>query len=111
MTREEALTCTEYHTNLCNFEVGPRGGVKEHHVTWRQGKVRVWKRDPLRFRISIHRGLYSHDVLDAEYQLQWLHTPEQCPAAIASRNYYLQLEEANQGVEPDHKSHYVSHIS
>lgn len=85
--KEEAFEAVEFHKG-CTFEVGPRGGIKEHHVIWRKGKTKVWKRDPNRFQITCQHGLKNWDYFtENELNSVNVFTEKTCPAIIAREGY------------------------
>ena len=76
----------------CSFEIGPRGGVKEYHLSWAVTNKKTWKRDTERFDITIHRGLKGWEHLEYEYQLNKFVKHDDCPAVRASKKYYQKTE-------------------
>lgn len=81
ITRAQALTCQEFHTNKCARSVGPRGGVTivQERVR-RNGMTQTWKTRPNEYRIPVKygisaRGQFSIRESDAS---QW-HAAEDCP--------------------------------
>lgn len=83
VTKEQALTCDQFHYTgsygECVCHVGPRGGVSERitHVR-RSGATKVWKRDPLRFRVPIKFGMYESGEI-TEDNCELFHTANECP--------------------------------
>lgn len=76
----------------CSFEVGPKGGIKEHHTVWYVTNIKTWKRDPnrikVRIKVTIHHGLRGWDYLDETYfdrENSVLCLEKDCPAVIESK--------------------------
>lgn len=79
VTKEEAMTCNEFHYGECTRKVGPRGGVKERIVSCRRsGRTQTWVRDPERFRVPVKYGLYESGEVTNTNARDW-HTADACP--------------------------------
>ena len=81
ITKEQTLTAREFHENTDSKVVGPRGGITIRVSRWfRNGKIRTWKRSPLRFSIPIKHGLRSYAYI-TENTAHFYHTPDDpsCP--------------------------------
>lgn len=79
ITKEQALTVSEFHYNGCTKETGPRGGLTYQIERWRRnGRTKTWKRSPNRFSVPIKYGLYSYEYLTDE-NAQYFHAAEECP--------------------------------
>lgn len=80
LTKEQAIHASAFHYYpACSFEIGSRGGIKEHHEIWRAGAVKTWKTRPEEFSVSISHGLYAHGRL-TEINNYGFCLPEGCPA-------------------------------
>lgn len=71
---------------FCDFHVGSRGAlhlkVREYRVS---GKLRRWKRTPLRFELPVKHGFYGpSDTIEIGATI-W-HHEDDCPALQAYRN-------------------------
>ena len=79
MTKDQALSCHEFHFVGCTRTVGKRGGITTKIETWRRsGKTQTWKtRDD--FKIPIKRGLYEHGYI-TESNVQHFHSTDSCSA-------------------------------
>jgi hypothetical protein len=76
----QIMTATEFHLEPCKRTVGPRGGVKEQITRWRRnGKTKVWKRPPLRFRVPIKYGFKGPYDYITEQNRDCFHALEHCP--------------------------------
>lgn len=63
----------------CSRDVGPRGGITVHIVRARvSGQLRLWARQPGRFRLPVARGLYEHGEI-TDSTARWWHRAEDCP--------------------------------
>lgn len=79
ITKDQALGATVFHWNGCTQDVGPRGKVTRHSVTWRKnGMTKTWARSPDRFSVPIKQGLYNYSHL-TEDNAEHFHTAEDCP--------------------------------
>lgn len=79
LTRERALTSTEFHCGPCERRVGPRGGVTERVERWRRnGATRTWRRDPQRWEVPVKHGLYQYATIRSSDAERW-HAAEDCP--------------------------------
>ena len=85
--KAEALAAAEFHKG-CSFEVGPKGGIKEHHKVWRKGKTQTWKTRPDEFTITCRFGLKTFDYFtENELGQKGIYTELTCPATIARKEY------------------------
>ena len=79
VTKDQALTCSEFHYGTCHRSVGPRGGVTEKSEIWRRnGKTQTWKTRPNEFRVPLNHGLYAYGQMD-ERSASKFHTADDCP--------------------------------
>ena len=79
VSREQALTASEFHFGKCTCPVGPRGGRTIKVETWRRnGATVLWKRDPKAFRVPIKFGLRECSYLD-NGNARSFHVAEECP--------------------------------
>jgi hypothetical protein len=89
MTREQALSLSlgaEVHYTgrvACTRTVGPRGGVTVRQVVARvTGRVRTWKRDPLRLYVPVKHGLRGYGFITERSLADW-HLAGDCPVHAA----------------------------
>ena len=78
ITKEQALTASEFHAGECIRTVGPRGGVTITQERWcRNGRTQLWKTRPTEFKIPIKHGLkhYSY-ITELDNNV---HAAEDCP--------------------------------
>jgi len=69
LTLERAKTLTFgtilHHNYNKNYDGTPQ--------RWKvNGKVKLWKRDPTRFRVPIKHGLYSYNCIDIDSYTQFM---------------------------------------
>lgn len=79
MTQEQALAADEFHENSgCPERPGAHGRDLGPEVWRRNGRNRLWKREPRRFVIPVKWGLRTYgNITPAD--LHHMHTKEQCP--------------------------------
>lgn len=80
LTRKQALEGNDFHEEgSCYLRQGPRGGLRFHYTNWRKnGRVKLWKRSPEKFRIPIKTGLRGpYDYLTNE-NLGDFHSSSEC---------------------------------
>jgi hypothetical protein len=69
----------QFHTDKCRKEIGPRGGVREFVVIWRQnGAIKRWKTRPEEFRIPVKNGLRNYAYITHE-NAHLFHFADECP--------------------------------
>lgn len=74
-TREQALAADEFHDPL----QAPCGGKKSNR--WRRnGKTKLWKRNPLAFAIPVKFGFYDYGVITEMDMYSSIHVADDCPA-------------------------------
>lgn len=79
VTKEQAMTASEFHYYDCTKTVGPRGGVTIKQEVWRRnGSTKTWKTRPDHFRVPVKHGLYSYGYVD-HTNAHLYHTAEDCP--------------------------------
>lgn len=79
VTKEQALTESEFHYNGCTRTVGPRGGVSESiSRARRNGSTQTWKRTPEAFRMPVKIGFRDHDAI-TNYNADNWHVASDCP--------------------------------
>lgn len=79
ITKAQAITASEFHSEPCLRTYGPRGGIKtQQHVWRRNGVTQVWKTRPEDFKIPVKHGLYQHGYVHQD-NAHMLHTAEDCP--------------------------------
>lgn len=82
VTKQEAITASEFHLDECRRIIGPRGGIVEHRTIWRRnGRTRVWVRSPDRFEVPIKWGLKRFAYL-TDRNAHHYHTRETCPLEV-----------------------------
>jgi hypothetical protein len=79
VTKQQAMTCSEFHYGTCTRTVGPRGAVKEHIEHWRaNGMCHTWVTRPNDFRLPIKYGLHGYSYLDPHNAANF-HVASDCP--------------------------------
>lgn len=80
VTKDQALTGTEFHYGLCKEIRGPRGGLRRLvQERWRKnGAMKLWKRDPERWEVPIKYGLRTYGRL-THRNAEEFHTWDECP--------------------------------
>ena len=79
ITKEQAITCNEFHYGKCVKTIGPRGGEMVKQVVYRRnGKTQIWKTRPDEFRVPIKTGFYKTGQLTHQNSDDF-HTRETCP--------------------------------
>lgn len=75
----------EFHfTPNCTHEVGPRGGVFEHHERWRvNGNTKTWVRRPGFFQVPFRVGFRGYGYITHD-NVHNYEISENCPDAIAA---------------------------
>ncbi len=71
---------SEIHEDGCRLHVGPRGRKTFFIQRWRvNGRIKLWKKSPNKFKLPIKHGYRSWAVLD-EYNSGFFHIAAECPA-------------------------------
>jgi hypothetical protein len=84
LTREQALTASEFHADGCYRTVGPRGGVTEHVVRYRRnGATKTWKTRPLAYRVPVKYGYRGYGAI-TEHDAPHMHVASDCPLRATS---------------------------
>lgn len=79
VTKDQAMTETEFHYGECVRTVGPRGGVTERVEHWRpNGALKVWKTRPDEWRLPIKYGMRGYSYID-QYNADQFHVAGECP--------------------------------
>ena len=82
VTKEQALTCSEFHFGTCTRHIGPRGGVRERTEHWRaNGGCKVWVTRPKEFRLPIKYGLKSYSTIEP-WNAHQFHVAAECPLVL-----------------------------
>jgi len=85
ITTEEAKKLVQgsyiHFDGECKRTIGPRGGVKEHSIRFKVGKIKTWKRSPQRVEFSVIHGLkgYNTAIFDEFRTSILFHREEDCP--------------------------------
>lgn len=77
VTKEQAMTCNDFHYGRCSCVVGPRGGIKKSTIARRSGQTQTWKRDVGRFRVPVKHGLYESSAITDTNAHEW-HCAHEC---------------------------------
>jgi len=79
VTKERALTESEFHYGDCQRTFGPRGGATTRQERWRRnGATKTWTTRPWAFSVPIKHGLSSYSYL-TEVSAREFHALADCP--------------------------------
>lgn len=79
ITKQQALTATEFHYGTCRVIRGPRGGTELKQERWRRnGATQTWKTRPNDWRVPIKHGMCDYSNLWWGMDSEW-HVIEDCP--------------------------------
>jgi len=91
MTNEQAMNLVQgsyIHYGTCVKTIGPRGGVKLSIEKWKVGAIKIWKRTPGVYLVSIHHGLYDHGHIGTGYSDPAnFHREEDCNPKIIKKTF------------------------
>lgn len=80
ITRHQALFEDNFHEEgSCYLRQGPRGGLVFHFTNWRKnGKIKLWVRNPFKFRIPIKTGFRGPYSYLTDQNLKDFHSSSEC---------------------------------
>jgi len=79
ITKEQALTENEFHSNGCLRVIGPKGGEKDHVERWRRsGQTKTWQTRKGEWSIPIKFGL-NHSARLTNFNDEHFHVVSECP--------------------------------
>lgn len=79
VTKDQAMTCDEFHYGTCTRTVEPRGGVTERVEHWRRnGRTITWKTRPDEFRLPVKYGMRGYGDIHHGNADQF-HVAGECP--------------------------------
>jgi hypothetical protein len=79
VTKQQAITESEFHYGQCRKVVGPKGGITYHIERWRaNGACKTWKTRDEEFRLPIKYGLRGYSYL-TDWNAEEFHCAKDCP--------------------------------
>jgi len=82
ITKQQAMTCQEFHAGRCIVYVGPKGGIILKTERWyANGVCQTWVRKSKEFKLPVKHGLYGYAYITRE-NAKLLHTLADCKPKV-----------------------------